>query len=432
MPLRGVIPHNLLMPMNQMEGVQQDIPRVISLMPAATRRRLREHRRASASGAGAGRSDDRADAAGAGAGRDAAAGHVPRRARAGRRRRSSPTRWPARCSPRSRRSRPSIAAADRDRLTSGRRRGLHERRAAGVHAAPRVSRQDLPARLPRHDRASTRCPKGAAMYAYNVRWHTTTTQTPQEIHEIGLAEVKRIRGEMDAIIAERRLQGQLRRVQAVPAHQSGVLLQGRRRRSWPATATSPSAPIRSWRGCSARCRARRTASRAMPDATRAVADDGVLRAGRARRRPARQHVREHLQARRAAEVGDGGADAARGGARASSADCARAGARGPAGVPEEHELHGVRRRLGALRREPRRRDGLLSRSVREVRPAHLRHVARRPARRRHRAALDGLDAPAGDRLLHGQRRQDASRTSPSKSTATSSGRARRSATRWAS
>ena len=164
----------------------------------------------------------------------------------------------------------------------------------------------------------------------------------------------------------------------------------------------------------------------------AVADHGVLRARRARRRPPGQHVREHVQARRAAEVGDGGADAARGRARPSSADRARAGARGPAGVPQEHELHGVCRRLGALLREPRRRDGLLPGSVLEVRPAHVRDVARGPARRRHRAALDGVDAPAGDRLLRGQRREDARRTSPSRSTATSSGRARRSATRWAS
>ena len=37
MPIRGVIPHNLLMPINQLEGVQQDMPRVIALMPAATR-----------------------------------------------------------------------------------------------------------------------------------------------------------------------------------------------------------------------------------------------------------------------------------------------------------------------------------------------------------------------------------------------------------
>ena len=34
------------MPINQMEGVQQDIPRIISLMPAGDGRRLREHRRA--------------------------------------------------------------------------------------------------------------------------------------------------------------------------------------------------------------------------------------------------------------------------------------------------------------------------------------------------------------------------------------------------
>jgi uncharacterized protein (DUF885 family) len=42
-------------------------------------------------------------------------------------------------------------------------------------------------------------PNGAAIYAYNVRWHTTTARTPSEIHEIGLVEVKRIRAEMDAV-----------------------------------------------------------------------------------------------------------------------------------------------------------------------------------------------------------------------------------------
>src|SRR6185503_3049800 len=32
LPIRAVIPHNLLMPMNQLEGVQQDLPRTIALM----------------------------------------------------------------------------------------------------------------------------------------------------------------------------------------------------------------------------------------------------------------------------------------------------------------------------------------------------------------------------------------------------------------
>ena len=43
-------------------------------------------------------------------------------------------------------------------------------------------------------------PNGAAMYASATRHNTTTDLTPQEIHEIGLKEVKRIRAEMQAII----------------------------------------------------------------------------------------------------------------------------------------------------------------------------------------------------------------------------------------
>jgi uncharacterized protein (DUF885 family) len=43
-------------------------------------------------------------------------------------------------------------------------------------------------------------PNGAAMYAYSTRHNTTTDLTSQEIHEIGLKEVKRIRAEMQAVI----------------------------------------------------------------------------------------------------------------------------------------------------------------------------------------------------------------------------------------
>ena len=43
-------------------------------------------------------------------------------------------------------------------------------------------------------------PNGAAMYASATRHNTTTDLTPQEIHEIGLKEVKRIRAEMQAVI----------------------------------------------------------------------------------------------------------------------------------------------------------------------------------------------------------------------------------------
>jgi uncharacterized protein (DUF885 family) len=43
-------------------------------------------------------------------------------------------------------------------------------------------------------------PNGAAWYAYLVRYHTTTTLTPDEIHELGLSEVSRIRGEMERFL----------------------------------------------------------------------------------------------------------------------------------------------------------------------------------------------------------------------------------------
>jgi uncharacterized protein (DUF885 family) len=50
-------------------------------------------------------------------------------------------------------------------------------------------------------------PNGAAMYAYAAHDSTTTSLTPQEIHEIGLKEVKRIRAEMQSIIDKLGFQG---------------------------------------------------------------------------------------------------------------------------------------------------------------------------------------------------------------------------------
>jgi uncharacterized protein (DUF885 family) len=50
-------------------------------------------------------------------------------------------------------------------------------------------------------------PNGTKWYAYNARYHTTTDLTPKQIHEIGLAEVKRIRGEMKQIIQDLEFDG---------------------------------------------------------------------------------------------------------------------------------------------------------------------------------------------------------------------------------
>ncbi len=50
-------------------------------------------------------------------------------------------------------------------------------------------------------------PNGRAWYAFNVRQRTTTTLTPQQIHDLGLSEVKRIRAEMDKVIASTGFKG---------------------------------------------------------------------------------------------------------------------------------------------------------------------------------------------------------------------------------
>lgn len=55
---------------------------------------------------------------------------------------------------------------------------------------------------------------GAAYYAYLVRSHTTTSLTPDQVHELGLAEVARIHGEMDKVIAETGFKGSFQEFQA--------------------------------------------------------------------------------------------------------------------------------------------------------------------------------------------------------------------------
>jgi uncharacterized protein (DUF885 family) len=55
--------------------------------------------------------------------------------------------------------------------------------------------------------AATALPHGVEAYAFHVRWQTTVDLVPQQIHEIGLSEVKRIRTEMDKVIASTNFKG---------------------------------------------------------------------------------------------------------------------------------------------------------------------------------------------------------------------------------
>ena len=57
--------------------------------------------------------------------------------------------------------------------------------------------------------AMSALPDGEAWYAHNVKSMTTTDLTPQQIHDIGLSEVKRIRAEMESVKAEAGFEGSL-------------------------------------------------------------------------------------------------------------------------------------------------------------------------------------------------------------------------------
>jgi uncharacterized protein (DUF885 family) len=63
-----------------------------------------------------------------------------------------------------------------------------------------VERDYLPAC--RESIAASALPDGEAYYAHAVRRETTTRLTPAEVHAIGLSEVARIRGEMQAVIQQ--------------------------------------------------------------------------------------------------------------------------------------------------------------------------------------------------------------------------------------
>ena len=54
----------------------------------------------------------------------------------------------------------------------------------------------------REDIAANNWPDGVAYYANRAKHYTTTDMTPQEIHDLGLSEVKRIRAQMQQIVDE--------------------------------------------------------------------------------------------------------------------------------------------------------------------------------------------------------------------------------------
>lgn len=103
---------------------------------------------------------------------------------------------------------PRVPEGDRARLT-GRARASFTATVAPALERLRdyLVREYLPGC--REPIAATALPDGPTSYAYRVRWQTTTDLTPQQIHDIGLAEVARIRAQMQAVAASTGFRGTL-------------------------------------------------------------------------------------------------------------------------------------------------------------------------------------------------------------------------------
>jgi uncharacterized protein (DUF885 family) len=205
MPVRSVIPHNLAMPINQIEGMAQDIPRIIAFSPSAT---LADYENRITRLEGVPALVDQTIALM----RDGLARaltppkvtmrDVPAQVKAQivDDPMTSPllaafATWPA-----------GIAAPDRERLTQQAKAAFADRvKPAFIKLHDFLTTTYLPSC--RDTIAADALPKGAAMYTYNIRWHTTTGLTPKEIHEIGLTEVQRLRTLMDEVMAQVKFTG---------------------------------------------------------------------------------------------------------------------------------------------------------------------------------------------------------------------------------
>jgi uncharacterized protein (DUF885 family) len=207
-PFRDVVPHSLAMPVNQIEGVQQDAEHTMAMMPRQTVAdyedilarlealpKLIEQQQALLEAGLKNKKtppritlrdlpkqiDDLVPA-------DALASPLLR----------AFGEWPL-----------NFPKRERDRLTEN-AKAIYSGRVAPAFRKLReyLTQKYIPAC--REAIAATELPGGSAAYTFHVRWQTTTDLTPQQIHEIGLAEVKRIRAEMDKLIASTEFKGSFR------------------------------------------------------------------------------------------------------------------------------------------------------------------------------------------------------------------------------
>ncbi len=198
-PIRGVVPHNLMTPVNQLAGVVQEVPLTISMMPTAT---VADY-------------DDliaRLD------GVPALVDQTIALLERGLARQVTPPRVALRELPKQIEAQlvddplaspllaslavfPStIRPSDRARIAAGATAAFADRvRPAFARLGEFVTGRYVPAC--RETTGLDALPDGDAMYAFNIRWHTTLDLTPAEIHQVGLEEVARIATEMARVRA---------------------------------------------------------------------------------------------------------------------------------------------------------------------------------------------------------------------------------------
>lgn len=101
---------------------------------------------------------------------------------------------------------PQIAYAEQDRLRAEAAAAIRERVLPALQKLERFFTEKY---IPnaRENVSISSLPMGREWYAYNIRRVTTTTLSPSQIHQIGLGEVKRIRAEMDRIIQQTGFKG---------------------------------------------------------------------------------------------------------------------------------------------------------------------------------------------------------------------------------
>jgi uncharacterized protein (DUF885 family) len=102
----------------------------------------------------------------------------------------------------------TMAQADRDRLKAEATKIYKEQVTPAYHKLHDFLVQDYIPKC-RDAIAWAALPQGAEWYRHAVRVHTTTDMTPDEIHDLGLREVKRIHAEMEDVAASAGYAGRL-------------------------------------------------------------------------------------------------------------------------------------------------------------------------------------------------------------------------------